>query len=434
MWAEILVVVALILLNGVFAMSELALVSSRPAELRRLADKGSKGARVALDMIADPSRLLSTVQIGITLVGIVAGAYSGATLGSKLAVWFDANFTFFGSWSEEVAMTIVISIITYLSLVIGELVPKRLAMNHSEAIAVRVAPLMRWIAMGGGPLVALLRVSTNSILVLMGQKPNDSKSVTEEELKAVIAEGALAGVIEPAEKDMLDRVMRLADRPVGSIMTPRPDVEWLDLEHIDQWREMIGNSRHSRFPVGRGSLEEMAGILETRKLLDAWLQGQEFDPLSAIIEAPAVHEGTPAPRLLEMLRSSGKPMAIVMDEYGGVEGVVTLTDVLEAIAGTLPHPDEDDHNSLIQRADGSWLLDGLMAIDEVEAGLNLDGMKDEGDFHTLAGFVLSQMARLPQVGESFEWNGWRFEVIDLDGRRIDKVLATPPPKLDQAEE
>lgn len=428
MWAEILVVVALVVLNGFFAMSELALVSSRPAELRRRAEKGAKGARVALDLLADPSRLLSAVQIGITLVGIVAGAYSGATLGGKLAEWLAATIPAIAGWSREVAMTVVVGAITYLSLVIGELVPKRLALHHAESIAVRVAPAMRWIAVGGGPVVTLLRASTDAVLRLLGQRPGNSKGVTEDEVRALIAEGALTGVFDPVEKEMLDRVLRLADRPVGSIMTARPDVVWLDAEApLEAWKQRIAEARHSRFPVARGALDELVGILDTRLILDRLLAGHDFDPMAAVTQAPVVHEGTRAPRILEMFKQTGAPMAVVLDEYGGFKGIVTMTDILEAIAGELPSPGgAPDDDAAVRRDDGSWLIDGLLAVEEVESLTGLSGMGEEGDFHTLAGFVLSQTAHVPQVGESFDWNGWRFEVVDMDGRRIDRVLLIPP--------
>lgn len=426
MWAEILVVLALILVNGFFAMSELALVSSRPGELRRRADKGSHGAKVALEMIADPSHLLSTVQIGITLVGIVAGAYSGATLGAQAADWLDATVPALGGWSHGIAMTVVVGITTYLSLVIGELVPKRLAMHHAENIAVRVAPSMRAIAVGGAPLVSLLRLSTNGVLRLLGQRPQGTKTVTEDEVRALIAEGALAGVIEPAEKEMLDRVMRLADRPVGSIMTPRPDVVWLDADQPETWPRRMAEAPHSRFPVARGSLDDVIGVLDTRKVLDALLAGKPFEPMAAIGPAPVVHEGIRAPRILEMFKQSGAPMLVVLDEYGGFEGIVTMTDFLEAVAGELPNEGADEEPEAVRRDDGSWLMDGMIAIEEAESLLDLPGMAEQGDFHTLAGFLLSQLAHLPQIGEHLIWQGWRFEVIDMDGRRIDRVLVTPP--------
>lgn len=427
MWAEILIVLALILINGFFAMSELALVSSRPAELRRRAEKGSRGAKLALEMIQDPSRLLSTVQIGITLVGIVAGAYSGTTLGAHVAEWLAVTLPFLAAWSHEIAMTVVVGLITYLSLVVGELVPKRLAMHHAESIAVRVAPIMRRVAVAGSPLVALLRVSTNFLLRLLGQKPHDIKQVTEDELRAVIAEGALAGIIEPAEKEMLDRVMRLADRPAGSIMTPRPDVVWLDAdEPMETWRRRMAEEPHSRFPVARGSLDDMIGVLDTRRVLDKLLAGEPFDPLAAVVPAPVVHEGIRAPRILELFKQTGAPMLVVLDEYGGFEGIVTMTDFLEAVAGELPGAGGGDEPAAVRREDGSWLLDGMIAIEEAESLLGLSDMGEQGDFHTLAGFVLSQLAHLPQIGEHFLWSGWRFDVVDMDGRRIDRVLVIPP--------
>ncbi|CAA7613870.1 hemolysin family protein [Magnetospirillum sp. UT-4] len=427
MWWEILVVALLVALNGFFAMSELALVSARAGELRRRAATGSHGAKVALQLQADPSRLLSAVQIGITLVGIVAGAYSGATLGGKLADRIAAASPALAPYAVEIAMTVVIGAITYLSLVAGELVPKRLAMHHAEAIAVRVAPFMHRLAAAGGPLVMLLRASTNAVLRLLGQRPHQTRAVTEDEVRALIAEGALVGAIEPAEKAMLDRVLRLTDRPVGSIMTPRPDVVWLDAEDTAGWAARLAEVRHSRFPVGRGTLDDLVGILDTRRLLNRVLAGTDHDPMAAVVEAPVVHEDTRVPRILEMFRETGAPMAVVLDEYGGVEGVVTITDILTAIAGEMPAADGDDNPAAVRRDDGSWLMDGGIAIDEVEAVTGLAGMGDEGDFHTLAGFVLSQTGHLPQIGETFIWRGWSFEVVDMDGRRIDRVMMTPPP-------
>lgn len=427
MWSEILIVVALVLINGFFAMSELALVSSRPAELKRLAESGRHGARVALDLLADPSGLLSAVQIGITLVGIVAGTYSGATLGVALEGWLSEHVPALGSHAGEVAIGVVVTAITYLSLVVGELVPKRLALHHAETIAVRVAPIMRLISRAGAPLVHVLRFSTDTLLRLLGQKPDSAKSVTEEEVRALIAEGALAGVIDPVEKEMMDRVMRLADRPAGSVMTPRPDIVWLDASASpDDIRARISQSRHSRFLMAEGDLDAWVGVLDTRLVLDRLLAGAPFDPRDAIRDAPAVHEGTPVPRLLDLFKRTGAPMAVVLDEYGGVEGIVTLTDIMEAIAGEFPSDGDGEEPSAVRRDDGSWLLDGGLAIEEVESLTGLSGMGADGDFHTLAGFVLDRLAHLPAIGESLAWRGWRFEVVDMDGRRIDRVLASPP--------
>lgn len=427
MWSEILVVFALVLLNGFFAMSEMALVSSKPSELRRRADLGDHRARIALDLLADPSRLLSAVQIGITLVGIVAGAYSGATLSGHVAEKLVAAFPFLADWSTQISMVLVVSAITYLSLVVGELVPKRLALHHSEAIAIRVAPIMRVISRGGGPLVGLLRHSTDGLLRLLGQRPNDARSVTEEEVRALIAEGALAGVIEPVEKEMMDRVMRLADRPAASVMTPRPDIEWIDVAApIEDIRNQLAASPRSRLLAARGEIDEVVGVLDTRLILDQLLAAGQFAPLDAIREAPVVHEETSVPRLLETFKQTGAAMVVVLDEYGGVEGVVTMTDILEAIAGELPSANPAEAPDSVRREDGSWLFDGGIAVEEIESLTGLSRMRDEGDFNTLAGFVLARLAHLPTIGEHFSWNGWRFEVVDMDGRRIDRILAQPP--------
>jgi putative hemolysin len=432
MLSEILVVAALILLNGFFAMSELALVSSRPSELRRRAADGSRGARLALRLLEDPSGLLSTVQIGITLVGIIAGAYSGATLGRDLELVLLDAYPPLGDFAGEIAITLVVGAITYLSLVVGELVPKRIALQHSESIAVRVAPVMRAIAVGGGPLVHLLRWSTDTLLRLLGQRPHGARAVTEEEVRALIAEGALAGVIEPVEKEMMDRVMRLADRPAGSVMTPRPDIVWINAgAPAEAIRQTILAAPHSRFLVADGTLDDVIGVLDTRLVLDRLLSDGSFDPLAAVREAPVVHEETPVPRLLDTFRQTGAPMVVVLDEYGGVEGLVTMTDILEAIAGELPTVGHDPDAAAVRREDGSWLLDGGLAVEEVEALTGLARMGAEGDFHTLAGFVLARLAHLPSVGEHFTWNGWRFEVVDMDGRRIDRILLQPPAPPDE---
>ncbi|CAA7617260.1 conserved membrane hypothetical protein [Magnetospirillum sp. LM-5] len=427
MWWEFLIVALLILLNGFFAMSEMALVSSRPAELRRRADLGSKGARQALDLLDEPSRLLSAVQIGITLVGIVAGAYSGATLGGELARWLASAAPSMAEWSEEIAMTLVVGIITYLSLVVGELVPKRLALRHAESIAIRVAPVMRLIDKVGSPVVSLLRHSTDTMLRLLGQRPDETAPMTEEEVRAVIAEGAATGAIEPVEKEMIDRVMRLADRSVGSIMTPRPDVVWLDADASpDQWRATMHGCPHSRFPVVKGSQDHVIGLVDARKLLDRLLAGEAFDPAIAIEPVAAVHEETRATRLIEMFRASGTPFAVVLDDHGRFEGLVTNSDILAAIAGELGPAGPDDDEAAVRRADGSWLVDGLLPIHEVEALTGIPGMAGESDFHSLAGFVLSQLPHLPRTGDRFTWQGWHFEVVDMDGRRVDRILIEPP--------
>jgi putative hemolysin len=425
MWWEYLILAALILLNGFFAMSEMALVSSHPAELRRRAELGQRGAAAVLHLTQDLSRLLSAVQIGITLVGIVAGAYSGTTLGAELATYLGREFPALAPWTDEAAMTIVVGAITYLSLVVGELVPKRLALRHAETIASRVAPIMRLVTRIGGPMVDLLGWSTDRVLVLLGQKPGHDNSVTEEEVRAVIAEGALSGAIEPMEKEMIERVMRLADRTVGSIMTPRPEIEWLDLDApAETWGRQLGLSSHTRYPVARGSLRDVEGVADTRLLLTRLAADPGTDPKTCVVQPPWVQDDSRALGLIELFRANRMPFALVRDANGRFEGVVTRSDILAAIAGELdPKPPEE--SVAICRPDGSWMVDGLLPIHEAEALTGIPGLAGNNSFHTLAGFMLAHLSRFPQVGDSLTWAGWRFEVLRMEGLRIDRILIEP---------
>lgn len=432
MWLEAAVVFALVVINGFFAMSELALVSSRRAELKRLAERGRHGALVALELIADPSRMLAAVQIGITVVGIAAGAYSGATLGRQAGLALDDGMPWLRPWGDEVAMVLVVGATTYLSLVIGELVPKRLALRRAEAIASRVAPAMHWVAKAGAPLVWLLGVSTGAVMRAFGLKDGGATPVSEDEVRALIAEGVLTGVFAPHEKRMLDRVLRLDQRTVASIMTPRPDIIWLDLASPpEEMRARIAAAPHSRFPLGKGTFDDLAGVLDIRRVAAQLLAGKPFDPLTAMAQPLVVHETTQVPRLLEMFSGSGAGMAVVVDEYGTIQGIATLTDILEAIAGELPTP---EGAPAVRRDDGSWLLDGGLGIDEAESVIGLYDLGGEGDYNTVAGFVLDRLHHLPEVGERLAWRGWCFEVIDMDGRRIDKVLAVPPTEPEKSAE
>jgi putative hemolysin len=380
---------------------------------------------MALELIADPSRMLSATQIGITLVGIVAGAYSGATLGRQFGGWLAGRVPALAPWADQVAMVLVVGATTYLSLVVGELVPKRLALHHAETIATRVAPAMRLLAVAGAPVVWLLGVSTEGLLRLLGQRGDRARTVTEDEVRALIAEGTMAGVFAPGERHMLERVLRLGDRTAASIMTPRPDIVWLDARLPPaEMRRRMAVARHTRLPIGHGSIDELAGVLDIRGVLADLLDDRPFDPLAHLSQPPAVHETTPVPRLLELFRQSGTQLAVVVDEYGGIEGIVTVTDILEAIAGELPDAGTAEHPA-VHRPDGSWLMDGGLGVDEVETLTGLSGLGD-GGFHTLAGFLLSHLEHLPVEGERLTWNGWDFEVVDMDGRRIDRVLVAPP--------
>jgi putative hemolysin len=425
---ELLVVVLLIMLNGFFAMSELAIVSARRARLQQMADEGSGGARVAIALAEDPGRFLSTVQIGISLVGVLAGAYGGATLSVYLA---DAlrGVGPIAPYADSVAIATVVIGITYFSLIVGELVPKRFALANAEAIASAVARPMAWLARAASPVVWFLGISTSAVMRLFGLRSEKENTVTEEEVKTMIAEGTESGVFAPAERELIEGVLRLADRTVRAIMTPRPDVMWLDVDDAPETviRE-IREGGHSRLPVCRRDLDEVLGVVHTKDLLDAALAGRPLDLRAGAAKPLIVHDGTPVLRLLELFRSSGVHMAIVVDEYGSVEGLATVTDILEAIAGELPELGREDDPGVVRRDDGTWLVDGMLPIDEVEARLGLRGMRgDDDDFHTLAGFVLRRLGRVPKPADSFLWEDVRFEVIDMDGRRVDKVLVTPVP-------
>jgi putative hemolysin len=422
---EIVIIVALTLLNGVFAMSELAVVSSRKARLQGMADQGVRGARAALRLIDDPSRFLSTVQIGITMVGVIAGAYGGATLGERFGTWLN-SFAILAGYGEVVGYVAVIVAITYLSIVLGELIPKRIALRAPERTASIIAGPMKTLSRITAPFVWLLGTTTDLLLRLLGLQGGREDTVTEDEVRSMISEGTEAGVFDPREKEMIDGVLRLADRTVRTIMTPRPDVVWLD---VGDSQEVVINeirtSGHSRFPVCRGELDEVVGILHNKDLLELAFQGKPIDLAGAAAKPLVVHDGTPILKLLDMMKRSGLHMAIVVDEYGSVEGLVTITDILETIAGDLPEPGEDEEIDAIQRDDGSWLVNGSMPVDEFEHVVGLRGLKEIGDYHTIAGFVLHGVGHVPNAGESFEHQGVRFEVVDMDGRRIDKILVVP---------
>jgi putative hemolysin len=423
---ELLVLAVLLLINGFFAMAELAIVSARRVRLQQMAEAGKRGAATALRLIDDPVKLLSTTQVGITLVGIIAGAYSGTTLAEPLASYL-STVPAVAAYAHALAFGTVVAGVTYLSLVIGELVPKRIALNHAEAIAAAVAPFMNLLAESGVAIVWFLRVSTHAVLALFRIKPAADNVVTEEEVKALIAEGASAGVFHRAEQEMIEGVLRICDRTVRSIMVPRPAVDWLDADDSsEELFALIAATGHSRYPVARGDIEEVIGVAHTKDLLEQLRTIGTIDIVAAAREAPFVVDMMPVLRLLERFRASTVHMAIVVDERGTFEGIVTPTDILTAIAGDLPESEEEGEPEAVQREDGSWLLDGMMWVDDVERTLGIKDMSEDGDFNTIAGFVLHHLERIPEVGEHFHWNGWRFEVVDLDGRRIDKIMASPP--------
>ena len=425
---EIAVLLLLITANGVFAMSELAMVSARKTRLKRLADEGSAGARQALELAEDPNEFLATVQIGITLVGILAGAYGGANLSRPLAAWLQ-QFPAVSPYREALAFGVVVAMITYLSLVIGELVPKQLALANAERIAVTVAGPMRFLSRAAAPLVRLLSGSTNLLFRLLGVRESGEPPVTEEEIKVLLGQATQAGVFEEAEEELVRRVFRLADQRVGALMTPRPEVDWLDLEEPEEEiRRKIGTDGRSRYPVGRGTLDAVVGIVVTRDLLRSCLSGAPLNLEQACDRPVFVPESMRALSVLDRLKQARSHAALVVDEYGGVQGLVTVTDLMEGIAGDLPSEDPGDEPEIVQREDGSWLLDGAIPASELRDVLGLKHHlpgEAEGAYHTLGGFLMAQFGRVPAAGYCLEWAGVRFEVLDMDGRRIDKVLAAP---------
>jgi putative hemolysin len=419
---EILVVLALVLLNGYFAMSELAVVSARPIRLEVQAGKGGRGARLALALARDPGRMLSTVQIGITLVGIVAGAFGGARLAEPLDDAL-ARVPALAPVSAEIAYTLVIAVITYLSLIVGELVPKHLALRAPERVAALVAPTIDLLSRISTPAVWLLETSSRFVLRLLGGEAQPAETVTEEEVRMLIAAGTRTGVFHRQEQEMIGRVLRLADRPVRAIMTPRVELVWLDVEDKpDEIARIVRESGHSRFVVARGSLDDVLGVVHVRRLLDACLAGQTPDLRAAVRPMLVVPDRMPVLRALEGLRQARVSMALVVDEYGEVEGVVTVEDVLEAVVGDMPERRLGEEPAIIRREDGSLLMDGLLPLDEVKLTLGFESLPDEKTYHTLAGFILAQFGRVPEEGQTVAYGGWRFEVVDMDGRRIDKVL------------
>lgn len=427
LYAEIGIVVVLICVNGLLAMSELAIVSSRPARLKAMIDRNVSGAARALELGANPGKFLSSVQIGITLVGVLSGAFSGATLGERLAAFLAANGMSSGA-SNALGVGIVVAIITYASLIIGELVPKQIALRDPEGVASRVAPAMSTLAKVALPLVWLLDISGRSVLWLLGQRGESEEKVTDEEIKMLVAEAEHHGTIESDERRMIAGVMRLGDRAVRAVMTPRTDVDWINLQADEAAvRKLLMETQHSRLPAGEGSDDAMVGVLQTRELLAALLAGRPFDPRQHIRPAPIVHDQADALDVLATLKQSDVPMALVHDEYGHFEGIVTPADILEAITGVFRSDlDADEEEFAVQREDGSWLLAGYMQADEMADQLGID-LPENRDYETVAGYVLSHMHHLPSTGEFVDAQGWRFEVVDLDGRRIDKVLAARLP-------
>ncbi|HTS91606.1 MAG TPA: hemolysin family protein [Stellaceae bacterium] len=422
------IVFLLIVLNGLFAMAETALVGSRRARLQHAADGGSRGAKVALELTREPGRFLSTVQIGITVISVLASAIGGATLGDELASTIAGSSGALGRYAHAVSIGLVVVGISYVSLVIGELVPKRIALARPEAIAAGAARFLRGFARAMAPLNWLLNTSSNLILRLIPVRPG-AEGVTEEEIAVMLREGTAAGRFHAVETGIVQMAFRLGDRRISAVMTPRTQVEWLDLTDApEDHRRRLAASPHSRFPVVEGRTEHVAGIVQVKDLLAQVLGEKPFD-LRAVLRKPLYIPSTvTALRALEIFKQSGEPLAIVVDEYGAFEGIVTLHDILQALVGDIAQPDLKEDAAVVQREDGSWLVDGMVPLDQVRDLTGLPHLPDEetGEFHTLGGFLMAQMNRIPAVADHVMIEGFRFEVMDMDGRRVDRVLIVPP--------
>lgn len=423
--AEVLIIVLLIVANGIFAMSEIAVVSARKARLRSRAEEGDAGARIALDLAENPNRLLSTVQVGITLIGIFAGAYGGATLAAPLGDYLE-RIPSLARFGDELALALVVAAITYLSLIVGELVPKRIALLHPERIASAVARPMHFISVAATPLVQLLSLSTDGVLRILGVRSTKEPPITEEELTTLIEQGTEAGIFEEEEQELVSRVFWLGDQRAGSLMTPRHRLVWLDVDDSpEEIRATLREHRFSRYPVCEGSVDRVIGMVDVRDLVARTAAGEPVD-LRAVMRQPLfVPESIRALRLLDLFRESGVHFAIVVDEFGGTDGVVTLNNLLEAMAGDLVATGED---RFVRRADGSWLIDAAVTMDEFWEELELPERRTEErrDYNTLGGFVVARLGRIPVAGDAFVAFGLRFEVVDMDGRRVDKVLVSRP--------
>lgn len=431
--AEILVIILLLLINGVFAMAEIALVSARKVRLQQLAEDGNAAARIALELAESPNRLLSTVQIGITLIGIFSGALGGAALAKYLEPVL-AQVPWLAPYSSGLSLALVIILITYFSLLIGELIPKRLALGNPERIAMALARPMKTLAWLTSPIVHFLSISMDLGLRLLGVEASHEPEVTEEEIKVLMQQATDSGIFEEAEQDIMQSVFRLSDRRVDAIMTPHTEITWLNLDDpLEETLQKVLESHYNRFPVAQGSLDNVQGVLFSKDLLSVMMNHQPVELKAILKPALFLPESMPALKALEEFKRSGISVGLVIDEYGGLLGMVTLLDILESIVGDIHTPWHSSEPDFIQREDGSWLVDGLMQVDELKDMLDIDVLPEEDrvGYQTLGGFIMSQLGTIPVSGQHFEYEDLRFEVMDMDGRRVDKVLVSRLPQTDQ---
>lgn len=424
---ETIIILTLILVNGLLAMSEMAIVTSRRVRLQQMAQGGNRGAEVALELAETPNRLLSTLQIGITLVGIFAGAIAGATIAQALT-GFLSQTAILEPYADVISLVLVVGTITFLTVVLGELVPKRIALQQTESIAAAVARPMRVLSVVAWPVVRLLSVVTDGILTLLRIDTQAKTSLTEEEIRMLVEQGARAGIIEEVERDMVEGVFLLGDRTLEAIMTPRPEIVWLDVNAPqEQIRLTVQGSSNSRFPVCDGHLDKTLGLVRAKDLLANCLAGERLSLREVMQDPLFAPESAQALQVLERFRETGVHLAMLVDEYGGIEGLVTSFDILEAIVGDIPTMAEIDQPPMVQRKDGSWLVDGLTSVDDFKRAFEIRSLPGEGTFQTVGGFVVYMLGSLPAAGSHFGYGGLRFEVADMDGRRVDKVMVERGP-------
>lgn len=429
---EITVIFLLFLASGLFSMAEMAVVSSHKAKLKQNANTGDAGAKVALELANNPNQLLSAVQIGMSLVSILTGAFGGVTIAGELSVYLK-GVSYLSPYSDGLSLMIVVLLIAFFNLVIGELVPKRIALSSPERIASLVSPYLRIFSRAVSPLILLLSGSTDLVLRSLGVKGYVEPSITEEEIRVLIDQGTSAGVIEEEEQDIMERVFSLGDRPVNSIMTPRGEIVWLDIDDSPvEIQRKISEGPYSMFPVCDGKLDNVQGVVQAKDLLSCNLQDNKVDLRSSLLPPLFIPESMKALKVLERFKQTGIHLAIVLDEYGSVQGIVALIDLLEGLVGDIPHIDELAEPQIVQRNDGSWLVDGSLSVEEFKEGLSINSLPEEesGLYQSIGGFVMMQLEKVPSTGDHFEWDGYRFEVMDMDERRVDKLLVTPLTKKD----
>jgi putative hemolysin len=428
---EIVVILALVLLNGLFAMAEIAIVSARRQRLQQWAAEGRAGAEAALALSEDPRHFLSAIQVGITTIGILSGAFGEASIAQHLERWLETIGPL-APHKDVIALVVTVTLITYLSVVLGELVPKRIALYRAEPLALAVARPIGFLARLAHPFVFLLSASSELVLRLLGMHRRSAEPpVTEEEIKVLMEQGREAGVFQEAESELVSNVLRLDELRIGALLTPRPEIDYLDvLKSFDDNRHTIIESPHSMLPVCRGGLGNVLGVLRTGDLLSRSLQGQAIDLMGAVKPPLYVPETLTAIRLLETFKRHRAHVALVVDEYGELQGLVTLNDVMTAIVGDIPTVEEEGDLDVVQREDGSWLIDAMLSVERMKTVLDIETLpgEDAGNYHTVGGFVMMELGRIPAVADHFHCEGWRFEVVDMDRNRVDRVLASQMPE------